>query len=143
MESCCFLNKIFLNVLFCSFCIFFIFFFGWLSLYAPIVEIHREWYVIFRVLRDVLFLNLRSIPMAWFSFVVTWFICFNHSKWLPKRTPRYFTVLVGVKCFPSSLNLRLWSIFFELEWKMINSVLVKLRDSLLAFSHWDSFQSSV
>ena len=80
--------------------------------------------------------------MTWFSFVVTWFICFNHSKWSSKRTPRYFTVLVGVKCFPSSLNLRLWSIFFKLERKMINSVFVKLRDSLLAFRHWDRFPRS-
>ena len=44
-------------------------------------------------------------------------------------------IVVGGKCFPSSLNLRLSSIFFELERKMINSVLVKLRDKLLAFSY--------
>ena len=94
------------------------------------------------LIRDVLFLSFLSTPMAWFNFVVTWFICFYHSKWLSKRTPRYFTVLVGVKRFPSSLNLKFWSIFFELEWKMINSVLVKLRDSLLAFSHWDRFLKS-
>ena len=46
-----------------------------------------------------------------------------------------FLLVVGGKCFPSSLNLRLSSIFFELERKMINSVLVKLRDKLLAFSY--------
>ena len=50
--------------------------------------------------------------------------------------PRYFTVLGWVKRW-NSLNLRLWSIFFEFKWKLINSVLVTLRDNLLAFSHWD------
>ena len=136
------LNKIFLKALFCSFRILF-----WLVKFVcphswdPYSwwEEKREWYVILRVLWDVLFLSLLSIPVVWFSFVVTWFICFDYSKWSSKR---YFAVLVGVKCFPSSLNLRLWSIFFELEWKMISSVLVKLRDSLLAFSRWDRFLRS-
>ena len=70
-------------------------------------EEKREWQVIFRVIRDVLLLCLLSIPMAWFSFIVTWFICFDHSKSLSQRTPRYFTVLAEVKSFASNLNLRL------------------------------------
>ena len=132
IESCFFLDKIFVKTRFCSFCILF-----WLVKFVfrhswdpySTWKGKREWYVIFRVLRDLLFLSLLIISMDWFSFVLTWFICFDHSKWSPKRTARYFTVLVGVKRFPTSLNLKLSSIFFQLEQKMINPVLVKLRDS--------------
>ena len=116
IETCCFLNKIFLKALFCRFSIsFWLVKFVWPHSWDPYSrwEENREWYVIFRVLRDVLFLSVRSIPMAWFSFVVAWFICFDYSKWSSNRTSRYFTVLVRVNRFPSILNLRLWSIFLE------------------------------
>ena len=51
-------------------------------------KLKREWYVIFRILRDALLLSLLRIPMTWFAFVSAWFIYFNHSKWSSKRTPK-------------------------------------------------------
>ena len=99
-----------------------------------------QWYVIFRIWRDDLLLSLLRMPMAWFSLVATWFICFNHSNWsAKKRTPRYFIMSFCVNLFPSSLNLRPWSVFLELEWKIINFVFLTLSDNLLALSHWDKF----
>ena len=131
---CCrFLNKIFLKALFWSFCIlFWLVIFDWPLSWDPYHswEQKREWYVIFRILRDALFLSLLRMPMAWFSLVATWFICFDHSKRSSKRTPRYFTVSVCINLFPSRIILRLGSVFLELGWKIINSVFVTLRDNL-------------
>ena len=78
------LKNIFIRALFCSFCILLF----CLGLYAPTFEIqcpHSRWkekkeYVNYRVLRDVLFLIFLSILMAQFSFVIKWFVCFNHSE---------------------------------------------------------------
>ena len=80
-------------------------------------------------MRDALVLSLLRMPMTSFSLVATWFICFDHSKQASKRTPRYFTVSVCINLFPSRIILRLGSVFLELEWKIINSVLVTLRDN--------------
>ena len=75
--------------------------------------------------------------MAWFSLVATWCICFDHSKRSSNKTPRYFTMSVCINLFPSRIILRLGSVFLELEWKIINSVFVTVRDNLLALSHWE------
>ena len=103
-------KQIFLKALFFSFCILF-----WLVTFVcPIVEIHtvggkkkKDRCVIFKILRNTLILSLLSILMTWFSFVFKWFICFNHSNWLSKRAPMYFTVLVGI--LPQKVFLTDWS----------------------------------
>ena len=40
-----------------------------------------------------------------------------------------------VNLFPSNLNV--WPVLLELEWEIINSVFVTLRDNLLAFIYLD------
>ena len=79
---------------------------------------NRE-YVIFRFIRQVLFIGLISIPMTWLNFVVMWFNCFDQSRCSSRNKPIYFAVLVDIKHFPSNLNLQLWLIFFELGWEII------------------------
>ena len=111
IESCFFLNNIFLKALFWSFCIlFWLVIFDWPQSWDPYNrwEQKREWYVIFRILRDALFLSLLRMPMVWFSLVATWFICFDHivSDHL-RGHPRYFTVSVCINLFLSRIILRL------------------------------------
>ena len=99
-------------------------------------EEKREWYVFFRIFRDTLLLISLRMPMVSFNLVVTWFFCFDHSKWSSKRTPKCFIVSFCVNGFPTSLNLRrLW-----VENNQI--VFVTLRDNLLALGYWDKFLTS-
>ena len=39
-------------------------------------------------------------------------------------------------------SIMLWSVLFKLEWKIINSAFVILRDDLLALSNWDKILRS-
>ena len=66
---------------------------------------------------DALHISLLRKPMAWFSLVATWFVCFDHSKQSSKRTTTYFTVSVSINLFPSRINLRLGSVFWNLSGK--------------------------
>lgn len=41
--------------------------------------------------------------------------------------------------FPSSLNLRVQSVFLEFQGKIINSIFLTLRGNLIALNHQDEF----
>ena len=66
----------------------------------------------FKTLRLALYLSLLRIPIARFSFIFTCDICSFQCKCSSSgSTPGYFTDLVGTGLLPSSLNLKLLSIF--------------------------------
>ena len=73
--------------------------------------------------------------MAWFSVVATWFVLIIVSDHL--RGLQGILLCQFVLIFSHLKYLRLGPVFFELEWKIINSVFVTLRDNMLALSHWE------
>ena len=83
----------------------------------------------------VVYLGLLRIPVVWFSFELTQSTCFVNSRCSSNNIPRHFTVLMGVSLVPLSLYLTLQSSLVFLEWKMINSVFLTFKESLLAFNH--------
>ena len=99
-------------------------------------ELKSEWNTIFKVLRFVLCLNLLKIPIPRFTFTWTWAICLLHYRCSSRRIPRYLTVFTGVSLSPSSLNLTPLTMFVVFQWKIINSVILTFKETLLAINHW-------
>ena len=89
------------------------------------------------------YLSLLSIPIARLSFIWTCEIWGDQVKCSSRRTPRYFTELVGNNLFPSSLILKELFNFVFCLWNTTSSIFSIFRESLFALSHIESCLSYV
>ena len=88
------------------------------------------------------YLSLLSIPIARLSLIWTCEIWGDQVKCSSKRTPRYFTELVGNNIFLSSLILKeLFNFVFCLQ-NTTSSAFSIFRESLCALSYIESFLRS-
>ena len=125
IESWCFLNKFFLGALFWCFCI--------LSRLVTFV-CPCNWDPYNRWEEDRMICHLQSSlasiiskftnhpnELVWLCFYVAQlFLTDQHILPPAYFTPTYFIVLVGANHFPSNLNLQLWSIFLNLDEKLLD-----------------------
>ena len=102
-------------------------------------EPKSDWYVIFKISRLELCLNLLKIPIALFNFILTLDSYFVHCKCSSRSTPRYLTEWAGISRFPCILNLIEGSILRQVGRNIINSVFWVFRHNLLALKQYDRF----
>ena len=88
------------------------------------------------------YLSLVSFPTARLSFIWTCEIWGEHIKCSCRRTPRYFTELVGNNLFLFSLILKGLFNFVLCLQNTTSSVFSIFRESLFALSHIESFLRS-
>ena len=98
--------------------------------------------VVSLLLKFALCRNLLRIPTEWLNLIFTCVICLFQYKYPSINTQRYLTERVGRSLLPSSLNLKLQSVFRFLGLDMPSSVLFLLRVSLFVLNQFERFNKS-
>ena len=65
---------------------------------------NKEWQIIFKIGKPVLYFNLLRIAIFCLNFEFTQLTCFVYNRCSSNNIPRYFTVLIGLSLLPLSLN---------------------------------------
>ena len=110
------------------------------NIISVIQKLHDRLILIFSLWTK--FLTLDNIALALFNLTATLLICSCQFKFSSILMPRYFTEFVVYNLLPFNFNFKVASVCFLTDLKRTTSVLLKLRQILLALSQFERYFKS-